>query len=94
MSVVVENGTFQRFRWRFSYTLDMRSALSYGDMQSVVAFPVTQPLLLENGGGGTPGPACLEPPIVSRDSPDMTHKIFRKGGGHGHVTPKFLGVKC
>jgi len=46
--VVVENGKFQRFRWRFSYTLDMRSALSYIDMQSVVAFPVTQPLLLEN----------------------------------------------
>ena len=42
---------FQRFRWRFSYTLGMRPALSYGDMQSVVAFPVTQPLLLANGGG-------------------------------------------
>ena len=45
---------FQRFRWRFSYTLDMRPALSYGDMQSVVAFPVTQPLLLANGGEGRP----------------------------------------
>jgi len=53
-SVVVDNGKFQRFRWRFSYTLDMRPALSYGDMQSV-AFPVTQPLLLANGGW-PPGP--------------------------------------
>ena len=54
-SVVVENGKFQRFRWRFSYTLDMRPALSYGDMQTVVAFPVTQPLILANGGR-PPGP--------------------------------------
>jgi len=40
-SGVVENGKFQRFCWLFSYTLDMRPALLYGDMQSVVAFPVT-----------------------------------------------------
>ena len=62
--MVVENGKFQRFRWPFSYTLDMRPALSYGDMQSVVAFPVTQPLLLANGGGGRPVRPCLDPPMV------------------------------
>ena len=29
------------------------------------------------------------------DSPDMTpRKIFEKGHGQGHVTPKFLGVIC
>jgi len=32
---------------------------------------------------------------VHRDSSHMTPKNFPKSGrGHGHVTPKFLGVKC
>jgi len=32
---------------------------------------------------------------VPRDCPDMTPKILSKRGrGHGHVTPKFLCVKC
>jgi len=32
---------------------------------------------------------------VPRDSPDMTPKTFSKRGrAQGHVTPKFLGVKC
>jgi len=30
---------------------------------------------------------------VFRDCPDMILKIYRKGCGQGHVTPKFLGSK-
>ena len=32
---------------------------------------------------------------VPRESLDMTPKNFpKRGRGHGHVTPKFLGFKC
>ena len=31
---------------------------------------------------------------VFRDSPKMILKIYGKGRGQGHVTPKFLGIKC
>ena len=31
---------------------------------------------------------------VFRDSPDIILKIYGKGRGQGHVTPKFLGIKC
>ena len=32
---------------------------------------------------------------VSRDSLHMTLKFFlKRGRGQGHVTPKFLGLKC
>jgi len=37
-SELVENGKFQRFRWLFFDTLEIRPALLYGDMQSVVGF--------------------------------------------------------
>ena len=33
-----ENGNFQRFRWLFSETLEMRPTLLYSDTQSVVGF--------------------------------------------------------
>jgi len=46
----------------------MRPALSYGDMQSFVAFPVTQPLLLANGGR-PPGPPM--PGSASAEVNDM-----------------------
>ena len=39
-SGVVENGNFQLVRWLFLDTLEMRLALLYSDMQSIVGFSV------------------------------------------------------
>jgi len=48
-SGVVENGNFWRFRWLFSDTLEMRRALLYGDMQSVISFTVIPKCMTLNG---------------------------------------------
>ena len=44
----VENGNFQSFRWLFTDTLEMKPALVYGDMQTVVGFSVIPKCLTLN----------------------------------------------
>jgi len=47
-SEVVDNGNFQVFRWLFFGYFEVRPALLYGDMQSVVDFSVIPKCMTSN----------------------------------------------